>query len=151
MPKPTHPKHSYQISRPRRRVPQRAEGGKASAQQRCRIDRRKIVRYGDQTARFGDHHFGIATVVLHSGIALVDTVHEVAIAAIRAIPAVAAKEPDPDALTRFPAFDALACRGDAYHRLMARNSGPLDRQSSLYSGGIRMAYAACLDLHTHVT
>jgi len=59
---------------------------------------------------------------------LVDTVHEVAIAAIRAIPAVAAKEPDPDALTSFPAFDALARRVDPSHRLMAWNSWPLDRQ-----------------------
>ena len=36
---PADPKHRDQVSRPRRRVPQRAEGRQAGAQQRRRIDR----------------------------------------------------------------------------------------------------------------
>ena len=46
----------------------------------------------------GDHHLGVAAVVLHAGVALVGAVHEIAVAAVLAVPAAAAEEADADAL-----------------------------------------------------
>src|SRR5260370_36737870 len=105
----------------------------------------KIIRHSDQTARPGDHHFGIAAIVLYPGVALIDAVHEIAIAAVHAVPATATEEAHTDALAHLPALDTFSDGVDPSNRFVTRHSGPLDRQDSFDRRGIRIAYAACLD------
>ena len=94
---------------------------------------------------FGDHHLRVAAIVLYAGVALVCAVHEIAVAAVLAVPAVAAEEADADALAHLPAFDAVADHIDPSDRFVARHPRPLDRQDPLDRRGIRMAHAAGLD------
>src|SRR5258707_742505 len=63
--------HRDEVTSARRRVAQRAERGESGAQQRRSGNGREILWYSDQPAGLGDHHLGIAAVVLHAGVALV--------------------------------------------------------------------------------
>src|SRR5271154_5577932 len=89
--------HRDEVASARRRVAQRAERGESGAQQGRSGDGRKIRWHSDQPAGLGDHHLGVAAVVLDAGVALVDAVHEVAVAAVFAVAAGAAEEADADA------------------------------------------------------
>src|SRR6202795_481657 len=125
---PADSENGDQVPGARRRIPQRAECRQTGAQQRCGIDRREIIRHGDQAAGFGDHHLRVAAVLLDPCVALVYAVHEIAIAAVLAMPAAPAEEADADALAQLPPFDAFAGHIDPPDRLVARDPRPLNRQ-----------------------
>ena len=88
--------------------------------------------------------------MLHPGVALVDAVHEVAIAAILAVAAAAAEETDADALANLPALDPVSDHVDPSDRFVARDSRPLNRQNPLHRRRIRMAHATSLDADADV-
>src|SRR5262249_21575307 len=96
--------HGDKITGLRGRTAQGAEGGESRAQQRCRVDGRKIVRNGHQAARPGDQHFGVSAVAMNSGEFLIAAVYEVAFAAKFAIAAGASEEADAHALRDDPAL-----------------------------------------------
>src|SRR5215472_8580269 len=132
-------KHSDKITGLCRRVSQSVERREPRAQQRCRIDRRQGVWNRHKAAGLGDHHFGIAAVMMDAAIFLVPAVHEIAVAAELAIAARAAEKPNPNALTDRPALDAGTKRIDAADDLMAWDARPIDRKQALNCAGIRMA------------
>src|SRR6516165_10302602 len=94
--------HSDKLTGLCRCVSQRAERREPGAQQRRRTDRREGVWDRHKAAGLGDHHFGVAAIVINTGIFLVPAVHEVAVAAELAIAARAAEKPDTHALTDRP-------------------------------------------------
>src|SRR5271168_2195301 len=100
--------HRDEVASARRRVAQRAERGESGAQQGRSGNGREILWHGHQTARFRDHHLRVAAIMLYAGESLVCAVHEIAVAAVFAIPAIAAEKADADALADVPAFDAGA-------------------------------------------
>src|SRR5580700_3826757 len=104
-----------------------------------------------QPAGLGDHHLGVAAVVLHAGVALVHAVHEVAIAAVFTVAAGTAEEADADPLADGPAFNPLADDVDASDRFVARHPRPPDRQDTLNRRGIRMAHPTGLDADPDMT
>src|SRR5215469_15249792 len=94
------------------RVAQRTEGGESRAQQRRRVDGRKIVRNGHQATRPGDQHFGVSAVAMNAGVFLIATVYEVASATVFAMAAGASEEADAHALPNGPALYMGAERVD---------------------------------------
>jgi hypothetical protein len=76
---------------------------------------------------------------------LVYAVHEIAIAAVLAMPAAPAEEADADALAQLPPFDAFAGHIDPPDRLVAGDPRPLNRQYPFDRRGIRMAHTTGLD------
>src|SRR6202035_2334497 len=127
------------VARFRGRVAQRAEGRQASTQQRRRVDGCEIVRHGHQAAGLGDHHLGIAAVVVDTRERLVLAAHQVAVAAGPTVPAAAAEKSYADALADFPPLHPRADRVDATHRLVTGDTRPLDWKHSFDSAGVRMA------------
>src|SRR5580704_16819877 len=111
--------HRDEVASARRRVAQRAERGESGAQQGRSGNGREILWHSDQSAGLGNHHLGVADVVLHADVALVHAVHEVAIAAVFAVAAGTAEEADADPLADGPAFDPLADDIDPSYHLVA--------------------------------
>src|SRR5215469_11343939 len=131
------------------RVAQRTEGGESRAQQRRRVDGRKIVRNGHQAARPGDQHFGVSAVAMNAGKFLIAAVYEVAFAAKFAIAAGASEEADADALLDDPALYIGAERVDPTDGFMAGHPRPVDWKLTLHGTGVRMAHAASLDAYPY--
>src|SRR5277367_2746060 len=88
--------------------------------------------------------------MLYAGESLVCAVHEIAVAAVFAIPAIAAEKAHADALADVPAFDAGADDIDLSNRFVTRHSRILDRQEPIHCYGVRMAHAAGFDADTDV-
>src|SRR5712675_2073685 len=88
--------------------------------------------------------------MLNAGERLVRAVHEIAVTAVFAIPAIAAEKADADALADAPAFDARADDIDLSNRFVARHARILDRQEPIHGYGVRMAYAAGFDADADV-
>src|SRR5499433_730939 len=137
--------HSDKLTGLCRCVSERAERGEPRAQQRRRTDRREGVWDRHKAAGLGDHHFGVAAIVINTGIFLVPAVHEIAVAAELAIAARAAEKPDTHALTDRPALDTGTKRIDAAYKLMAWDARPFDRKQSFHCAGIRVADPTRLD------
>src|SRR6516225_2173309 len=131
--------HSDKLTGVCRCVSQRAERREPRAQQRRRTDRREGDWDRHKAAGLGDHHFGVAAIVINTGIFLVPAVHEVAVAAELTIAARAAEKPDTHALTDRPALDTGTKRIDAADDLMAWDARPIDRKQAFHCAGIRMA------------
>src|SRR5262245_27970381 len=98
------------------------------AQQRRRIDRRQGVWDRPKAAGLGDHHFGIAAVMMNTGKFPIPTVHEIAIATKLAIATRPAEKPDTHALTDNPALNTGAKRIYPADGLMAWHARPIDRK-----------------------
>src|ERR1700728_4203661 len=113
--------HRDEVASARRRVAQRAESGESGAQQGRSGNGREILWHSDEPASFGDHHLGVAAVVLHPGVALVHAVHEIAIAAVFTVAAGTPEKADADPLADGPAFDSLANDIDASDGFVARH------------------------------
>src|SRR5215831_16314083 len=131
-------------------VSQGAERREPRTQQRRRTDRREGVWDRHKAAGLGDHHFGVAAIVMNTGIFLVPAVHEFAVAAELAIAARAAEKADTHALTDRPALDAGTKRIDAPDDLMAWNARPFDRKQAFDRGGIGMADATRINADAHL-
>src|SRR5215471_2629406 len=131
------------------RIAERAEGGESRAQQRCRVDRRKLVRNRHQAARPGDQHFGVSAVAMNAGEFLIAAVHQLAAAAKFAIAAEASEEPDAHALPDDPALYMGAERVDSTDGFMAGHPRPVDWKLTLHGTGVRMAHAASLDAYPY--
>src|SRR5215472_3320747 len=142
--------HSDKLTGLCRCVSQRAERGEPRAQQRRRTDRREGVWDRHKAAGLGDHHFGVAAIVINTGIFLVPAVHGFAVAAELAIAARATEKPDTHALTDRPALDTGTKRIDAADDLMAWDARPIDRKQALHCAGIRMADPTRLDADPHL-
>src|SRR6516162_9600361 len=85
--------HSDKLTGLRWGVSQCAERREPRAQQRRRTDRREGVWDRHKAAGLGDHHFGVAAIVMNTGIFLVPAAHEIAVAAELTIAARAAEKP----------------------------------------------------------
>ena len=133
-----------------RRAAQGAEGRESRAQQRRSIDRRKIVGNAYESAWFCDHHLGISAVVMNAGKFLIRTVHEIAIAAERAIAAGAGEKPYAYALAGRPSLDTGTERIDPPDDLMTRHPRPFDGKQSFQRGGVGMADATGLDPNSYL-
>src|SRR5262249_25723305 len=150
MAKAPDPQHGDKITGLRGRIAQCAEGGESRAQQRRRVDGRKILRNGHQAARPGDQHFGISAVAMNAGEFLIATVYEVASATIFAMAAGASEEADAHTLPDGPALYMGAERVDPTDGFMAGHPRPVDWKRTLHGTRIRMAYAASLDAYPHL-
>src|SRR5215472_3053843 len=142
--------HGDEITGLRGRIAERAEGGESRAEQRCRVDGRKIVRNGHEAARPGDQHFGVSAVAMNAGEFLVATGYELASATIFAIAAGASEEADAHALPDGPALYMGAEHVDPTDGFMAGRPRPVDWKRTLHGTRIRMAYAASLDAYPHL-
>ena len=76
-------------------IAQRSERGQPRAQQGGGRHGIELIRHDHQAARLGDHHFGIAAVMLDARIFLVLAMNEVACPASRAVPHEPARKPIP--------------------------------------------------------
>src|SRR5437016_1441966 len=148
---PADAEHRDEIASLRRRIAQSAERREAGAEQRRRVDRRESIRHRHEPAGLGDHHLRVASILLHAGVGLVLTAHEVAGAAGDAVSAAAAEKPHADALADCPAFDAFTERIDPTDRLVAGHTRPFDGEHPFHRAGVRMANAAGLDADADMT
>src|SRR6516165_2262872 len=141
--------HGDKITGLRGRIAQGAEGGESRAQQRCRVDGRKIVGNGHQAARSGDQHFGVSAIAMNAGEFLIAAVYEVTFAAKFAIAAGASEEADADALPDDPALYLGAERVYPTDGFMAGHPRPVDWKLTLHGTSVRMAHAASLDAYPY--
>src|SRR6516162_4836326 len=148
---PANAEYRDEIARLRRRVSQCAERRESGTKQRRRVNGGQIVGNRHETARLGEQDFGIAAVVMNSGVFLVLTVHKVAAAAKFAITARAGEKADADPLADLPTANARSHPVNAPDDLVARNPRIGNaREASLDCRGVRVAHSARLDANAHL-
>jgi hypothetical protein len=145
VPESTNAEHRNQIACLCRRISERIESREAGAQQGSSFDRRQIVWNRHQAALLGDHHLGIATIVVYTGVFLVSAIYEIAAAAAFAVAATSAKETHTDTIADRPPLDTFAKFIDDTDGFVAGHAGPVDRKASLNGTGVRVTNTAGLD------
>jgi len=151
MRKSTYAKHCDEVARLDWRVSECVEGGETCTQQWSCIDRRQIVRNRHEVTLLGDHHLGIAAIVVDAGIFLVSTIHEIATAAAYTVAATSTKDAYADTVAKRSSFDILSKLINYTHNFMSWYARPVDRKRTFDSPGVRMANATGLNLDTHET